>query len=135
MDGLPWTLARAMNVAQGRCTVKVLRNTVGSFLTGTAIADAVMALHLALTRRHQVELIDIPYIDDHGDPSRVQLAVGWQVSLVTQNHASQVRELLEPGTIRAITDRTPRTSDPVSVAFTLQELSDVDWDEDGSLLT
>jgi hypothetical protein len=114
--------------------MKVLRNTVGSFLTGSAIADAVMALNLALTRRRQVDVVDIPFIDSVGDRFRVQLAVGWHVDLVTQTHPSQREELLEPETTRYFTDRTAGLSEPVSVAFTLEELRDIAWEEDGALL-
>ena len=114
--------------------MKVLSNTVGSFLTGSAIADAVMALNLALTRHHQVDIVDIPFIDSQGDQSRVQLAVGWHVELVTQTHPSAMEELLEPETTRNFTDRTSGMSEPVAVTFTLEELRDIAWEEDGALL-
>jgi hypothetical protein len=114
--------------------MKVLSNTIGSFLTGSALADAVMALNLALTRHHQVELVDIPFIDEHGQKSRVQMAVGWHVALVTEDHLSAEEELLEPDTTRNLTDRTAAMGDQVSVAFTLEELRDIAWEEDGSPL-
>jgi hypothetical protein len=114
--------------------VKVLSNTVGSFLTGSAIADAVMALNLALTRRHQVDIVDIPFIDSDGNQCRVQLTVGWHVELVTQTNASTMVELLEPDTIRDFTDRTAGMSEPVALTFTLEELRDIAWEEDGALL-
>ena len=90
MEGCPGPWRGSMDSAQGK-NMKVLSNTVGSFLTGSAIADAVMALNLALTRRRQVDVVDIPFIDSAGDQSRVQLAIGWHVELVTQTHAPRWR--------------------------------------------
>lgn len=107
---------------------------MGSFLTGSAIADAVMALNLELSRRHQLDIVDIPFIDSEGNRSRVQLTVGWHVALVTQDHPSGMEELLEPETTRSIADRTTAADDPLGVAFTLEELRDISWNEDGSLL-
>jgi hypothetical protein len=114
--------------------MKLIRNTVGSFLTGSAIADAVMTLNLALSRRCEVDIVDIPIVDDQGVESRVQLTVGWHVGLVTQEHSSEMAELLEPETTRSFTKRASPTGDPVGLPFTLEEVNDMAWEDDGSLV-
>lgn len=83
--------------------MKLLVNTHGSYVTGTAIADSVMNYGLALARRQQIDLIDIPFIDENGERSRVQLMIGWFVDLTTRNHTAANGELVEEDTVRALT--------------------------------
>jgi hypothetical protein len=110
--------------------MKVISNSVGSFLTGTDIADAAMQLHVALAHRRRVDVIDIPFINGEGSRSRVQLPVGRCVDVVSEDCQPGVDELLDAPTTKSLEARSVALRDGVGVAFTAEDLSTVSWDED-----
>lgn len=114
--------------------MKLISNSVGAFLTGTAIADAVMQLHVALARHGSVDLVDIPFLRRDGSSSRVQMAVGRDLDVVSQDCGANASELQETPTTKALEARALAMCDSVGVAFTADELSDISWDEDTWLL-
>ena len=61
--------------------MKTLITEVGAYLTGDAIADAVLEYWLELTREHRADILDVPIVTVDGEHSHVRLAVGWMTAL------------------------------------------------------
>ncbi|HEX4401793.1 MAG TPA: hypothetical protein VHZ98_10735 [Galbitalea sp.] len=82
--------------------MKLLINHNGQYLTGSAIADAVMSYALTLTRSGDVDSVDLPFRATDGAIKRVVLMLGWQVETTTVSGDDDSDELLEPGTVDSI---------------------------------
>jgi hypothetical protein len=82
--------------------MKLLTNRNGSFLTGDDLADAVMRYGLALARRREIDIVDIPFRTVDGAVRRVQLSVGWNVDTTATSTADQADELIEDETARSM---------------------------------
>ncbi|MDF2555698.1 MAG: hypothetical protein K0R60_1593, partial [Microbacterium sp.] len=50
--------------------MKTLTTGAGSYLTGDDISDAVLQYWRALTRDRQVDIVDVPFLDECGCRSR-----------------------------------------------------------------
>lgn len=61
--------------------MKALTTRVGTYVTGDAVADAVLNYALALARAGSIDLVDIPFRTASGVVSRVQLRLGWLVDM------------------------------------------------------
>lgn len=110
--------------------MKLISNSVGSFLTGTAIADAAMHLHVALAHHQRVDVIDIPFINGEGSRSRVQMPVGRSIDVVSEDCQVGGDELFDAPTTKSLEARWGALRDGVGVAFTAEDLSTISWDED-----
>ena len=62
--------------------MKTVVTTLGSFPTGTEIADAVTGYGLALSRARTVDVVDIPFVAVDGSAGRVELQIGWHSETV-----------------------------------------------------
>lgn len=60
--------------------MKLLTNSVGTYATGDAVADAVLRYALALARAQELDVVDVPFVAD-GEHARVQITIGWMVVL------------------------------------------------------
>ena len=61
--------------------MKMLITEVGSYLTGDAIADAVLDYWLALTRERRADIVRVPIMSIDGTTTQVSLTIGWMTSL------------------------------------------------------
>lgn len=61
--------------------MKALTTRVGTYVTGDAVADAVLSYALALARRQRLDLVELPFRAAGGEVSRVQIRVGWMVDV------------------------------------------------------
>ena len=61
--------------------MKALTTRVGTYVTGDAVADAVLRYALALARMHALDLVEIPFRSAGGAVSRVQFRLGWLVDM------------------------------------------------------
>lgn len=68
--------------------MKALTTRVGTYVTGDAVADAVLDYGLALARARQVDLVDVPFRATGGEIARVQFRIGWMsdVDVVNDGH-------------------------------------------------
>ena len=68
--------------------MKALTTRVGSYVTGDAVADAVLSYALALARARQLDVVDLPFIAGGGEVARVKMMVGWMVDIdaVSRGH-------------------------------------------------
>jgi len=82
--------------------MKLLTNRNGSFLTGDDLADAVMRYGLALARRREIDIVDIPFRATDGTVRRVQLSVGWNVDTTATSTADRTDELIEDETAQSM---------------------------------
>jgi hypothetical protein len=82
--------------------MKLLTNRNGSFLTGDDLADAVMRYGLALARKRDIDIVDIPFRTADGAVRRVQLSVGWNVDTTATSGPEGTDELIEVETARSM---------------------------------
>jgi hypothetical protein len=82
--------------------MKLLTNRNGSYLTGTEIADAVLRYGLALAKRQDVDIVDVPFVGSDGVIRRVEFTVGWQADTDAVSDAEPMDELVEVDTILSI---------------------------------
>jgi hypothetical protein len=114
--------------------MKMLTVGGGSYLTGSAIADAVLRYGLALARRRDVDLVDIPYLAGAGEVRRAEFTIGWRhtVQAVTRSIAGD--ELVELGTTFAIDGKATSATVVRAHPFTPEEADALSWpDLDGGL--
>ena len=86
--------------------MKALTTRVGTYVTGDAVADAVLSYALALARAQALDLVDIPFRAASGAVSRVQLRLGWLVDLDCVSHGGLPESELIDGNL--ITDLSAR---------------------------
>jgi hypothetical protein len=112
--------------------MKVLTNRIGSYTTGTEIADAVLRYGVALARRGDVDLVDIPFVEENGTISRVELTIGWQADIAAVSRTDAEDELVEADTILALYDKARAIGIVQAQAFSREELEEIralgDWD-------
>jgi hypothetical protein len=83
--------------------MKLLTNRNGSFLTGDELADAVLRYGLALARKREIDVVDIPFRTPDGALRRVQLSVGWNVDTTAISSGPDgTDELVEHETARSM---------------------------------
>ena len=88
--------------------MKLIITTLGSYLTGDGIADALLDYNHALSRARATDLVDIPVVRDR-ETSRLRLTIGWLVQLHTLETTSDEPELFAPATMMALRARTARS--------------------------
>lgn len=74
----------------------------GSVITGDDLADAVMHYAEALSLRPQVDVVDIPIVDETGLMGRIQILVGGLGQLVCVTAQSTLPELTEAETVNTL---------------------------------
>jgi len=119
--------------------MKTVVTTLGSFPTGTEIADAVTGYGLALSRARTVDVVDIPFVAADGSPARVELQIGWHNETIVVSGVQTAavpfgEEPFEVDTIlslqaktRAVNARTAATA-PFSVHTDQARRAEPDWD-------
>jgi hypothetical protein len=107
--------------------VKVIVTTVGSFLTGSELADSVLAFSLALARPLRTAVVNVPYLSADGVVGRVELTVGHATTLALTSHSGADEELTEPGTVAEIVARTHALLVPTGQPFAEEDLVVEDW--------
>lgn len=86
--------------------MKALTTRVGTYLTGDAVADAVLSYGLALARAQKVELVDVPFRGAGGEVSRVRFRLGWLVDVDSVTHGGDAEgELLDAGLVSELASR------------------------------
>ncbi|GAA2069264.1 hypothetical protein [Microbacterium hatanonis] len=71
----------------------------GAFLTGSEIADAVSAYALALHRAHDVDTVDIPFLDAFQTAGRVTFSIGEGIEMATVTSADRDEEMFDIDTV------------------------------------
>jgi hypothetical protein len=89
--------------------MKKISNAAGTFLTGTAIADAIMEYATALWNQRRVATVDIPFVNGQGVIERAQFLIGWANHIATVSARSIGSELREPETENELRTEAKRT--------------------------
>jgi hypothetical protein len=113
--------------------VKTVHTAHGSFLTGNEIADAVTRFGLALARRREMDVVEIPYLAGGGEIHRVEFRVGWSAETVVTSDDAPADELIEVDTIMSLLNRTSALASHQAVRggewTEGRSRSAVNWDE------
>lgn len=107
--------------------MKVLINRNGSYLTGDDLADAVMQYGLALARRREMDIVDIPFVASDGWVRRVQLTVGWNVDTTSTSSDEASDELVESDTTRALNAKADSIDVLQAHPFSDDEIARLRW--------
>jgi hypothetical protein len=78
--------------------MKLLSFGGASYLTGTAIADAVLSAGLALARRREMDLVRIPYLNGTV-VEELEFTIGWMTDIVAVSHIGPEVELIDEATV------------------------------------
>jgi len=103
----------------------------GSYVTSGDIADAVMEYSVALTRRREMELIDLPFVASDGVARQVRFPVGWLSDVAAVDDVVGHEFPLDEAIIerlRATVLALQRGSTRVRSEFELDSWSDFDLD-------
>ena len=106
--------------------MKLLTNRTGSYLTGDELADAVMRYGLALARRRELDVVDIPFITNDGAVRRVELTIGWSATTTATSGAERGQELTESDTARLMNEKADRMASLRAYPFSPEELDRLD---------
>ena len=104
--------------------MKLITSRAGSYLTGTEIADAVMRYGLALARKQELDLIEIPFVSNDGSVRRAQFTIGWQVETASISRVEPSDELLEADTAELLNAKADRVGVLSARPFSAEELAD-----------
>jgi hypothetical protein len=77
-----------------------------SLITGTALADAILAYWINVARLHRMETAEIPFIDDDGSLQCAQLVLCSDVPIWTSTVSSDGAELTDVETLAVLRQRT-----------------------------
>jgi hypothetical protein len=110
--------------------MKVLTAGGGSYLTGSEIADAVVRYGLALAKRRDVDLVDIPFVGD-GQVRRAIFTIGWRCDTRSVTCAADGEELVELGTTFALDAKANAVARRRAHAFSPEEAAALTWPEAG----
>jgi len=108
--------------------MKVLTVGGGSYLTGSAIADAVLRYGLALAKRRDIDLVDIPFLGD-GGVRRALVTIGWRYEMRAVTAPTEGEELEEVGTTFALDDKASAATEKHARPFTPEEAATLVWPE------
>lgn len=87
--------------------MKLLVTRHAAYLTGSDVADAVMAYHLALSRGHKLDVVSMPFIDAADVRREVQFTVGWQTDTSTISQSDRdAGELEDPTLVARLNQRS-----------------------------
>jgi hypothetical protein len=89
--------------------MKKISNAAGTFLTGTALADAIMEYATALWNQRRVAFVDIPFVNGQGVIERAQFLIGWANQIATVSERTVGTELREPETEQELRSEAKRT--------------------------
>jgi hypothetical protein len=112
--------------------MKSIRTRVGTFLTGSDIADAVLNLSAASANVQRQETVDIPVVLDRRI-HRARFMVGWMTDVCVLTSAEDAEELEEPTAVIDLLDRAATVGVRRARPFTPEEmrtLPDLDPDID-----
>lgn len=112
--------------------MKILVTQVGTYVTGDAVADAVMEYWLALTEERRADVVDIPTVGSDGRESLVRVTLGAALPMAVLD-ADMTHGLDDAGAAEHVRVRLRSLNPPARAAFDLDEVPDAHSDYDGFL--
>lgn len=115
--------------------MKMLTVGGGSYLTGSAIADAVLRYGLALAKRRDIDLVEIPYLTGGGAIRRAEFTIGWRHNVQAVTRPLHGDELVEVATTFAIDGKAAAAAVARARPFSPGEAGELFWPEpDGEIV-
>jgi hypothetical protein len=107
--------------------MKLLSTRNGSYLTGTEIADAVVHYGLALSKRRDVDSINVPFVSGDGSVSRVDLFIGWGFATAAISDDRPADELIEIDTILDLYTKADSIGVAHGLPFSAEDIEQLRW--------
>src|SRR6478752_6706261 len=102
--------------------MKTVSTRLGTYVTGSDLADAVLTLAAASANARRVEVVDIPVVAGGAD-HRARFMVGWMTEVSVQTLDSEADELEEPATLIDLLDRSASVGVRRARPFTPEQLT------------
>jgi hypothetical protein len=93
-----------------------IKYTGNSLLTGTAIAEGLLAYAQALTRSGQSATVTIPSLQPDGSTQRAIFLIGPSSQLISESEHSDFEELVDEALVTEFTQQTQLLTKPPSPA-------------------
>jgi hypothetical protein len=106
--------------------MKVLIAGGGSYLTGSDIADAVLRYGLALAKRRELDLVDIPVLVG-GAVRRAVFTIGWRCETRAETCVTEGDELVEAGTTSALAGKASAAGAKSAHPLTTEDAAALSW--------
>lgn len=106
--------------------MKVLTTVQGSYITGTAIADAVVRCNESVTVTRQIDCVSVPFVNDDGGLDWVQILVGPPYEIAVDPIETTLPELVHPDAVARVERRRLDVDPFPSTPFSWD---DVEWAE------
>ncbi len=88
--------------------MKLISNGSGSYLTGDAIADAVVRLAVALSNARSTDVVDIPFRGTDGGTESVSFMLGGHATVNAATCAGRANDVVDTPALDAILVRLER---------------------------
>ncbi|TFD76736.1 hypothetical protein E3T54_10085 [Cryobacterium sp. Sr8] len=99
-----------------------------SFLTTTAVADALLSLVTALGSNQTTETLELPAVNTAGKPMTVKLVVGPRSELISIPEESPWETACTAASLAYLRARTQTLTQPNPLAY-YETITDSDWHE------
>lgn len=106
--------------------MKVLIAGGGSYLTGSDIADAVLRYGLALAKRRELDLVDIPVLVG-GAVRRAVFTIGWRCETRAETCRTEGDELFEDGTTAALAGKASAAGAKRAHPLSVEDAAALSW--------
>lgn len=107
--------------------MKSLTTAQGSFVTGSAIADAVARYDTALSEAGLSDRVAIPVQNGGGDPLTALIIIGWRHEIAVAEQPSDEAEILDRGVLESLASSTAAVRPVRGGPFAPADLEGIDW--------
>lgn len=107
--------------------MRTLTTPQGSFLTGSALAEAVLKYDQALSDVGTTAAVDLPVLVGDAKLARALVTVGWRQCLESATSDADVDELTDDHAVRGLDALTAAVAPRRGTAFSEGELAEIDW--------
>ena len=101
----------------------------GAYLTGDELAVAAVQASAGLARRHEVELILLPYLGEEGMVASAMIPIGWGCHVAART-APGGEDLVDFDALRRVRQAGRDELRLRGAAFSREEVSTIDWGVD-----
>jgi hypothetical protein len=113
--------------------MKTLATPHGIYRTGDALAEAAVRASLDLARRHEIEMIDLPFVDSGGALARATLPIGWGCHIAARTDAAR-DDLVDHAALERIRHTGAVEITARGIVFAADEIARIDWSSEWSSL-
>jgi hypothetical protein len=107
--------------------MKLLSTRSGTYFTGSEIADAVVCYGLALSKRRDIDTINVPFLAADGHVNRVDLFIGWGFVTAAISDDRPADELVEIDTILDLYSKAHSIGVAHGLPFSAEDIEQLRW--------